>query len=106
LLAFTASLWLFFVGFNYLEATLPSLVSKKIFAGGKGTALSLYSTCQFGGAFTGGVAGGVALQWFGGMGLLGLCLFVGGAWLLFSLPPLARRSLSVVTETAGAPVQS
>ena len=106
LLAFAASLWLFFVGFNYLEATLPSLVSKKIFAGGKGTALSLYSTCQFGGAFAGGVVGGIALQWFGGMGLLGSCLLMGGAWLLFSLPPLARRSLSVANDTAGAPVQS
>jgi MFS family permease len=33
------SLCLFFTGFNYLEATLPSLVSKAVFEGGKGTAL-------------------------------------------------------------------
>ncbi|MEP4487048.1 MAG: MFS transporter [Halioglobus sp.] len=106
LVAFTAGLWLFFVGFNYLEATLPSLVSKKIFHGGKGTALSLYSTCQFGGAFAGGVAGGMALQWFGGMGLLVLCLCVGAAWLLLSLPPLASQSFSVESDTTTAPAQS
>jgi len=106
LLAFGASLCLFFVGFNYLEATLPSLVSKKIFAGGKGTALSLYSTCQFGGAFAGGVAGGVALQWFGNMGLLGLCMIVGAAWLILCLPPFARSSFTGVSETAATSTQS
>jgi MFS family permease len=105
LFAFAASLWLFFVGFNYLEATLPSLVSKKIFASGKGTALSLYSTCQFAGAFAGGVVGGIALQWLGGMGVLGVCLVMGVAWLLITLPPLARSSLSVA-DTADVSAQA
>ena len=58
-------LWVFFVGFNYLEATLPSLVSKTVFAGDKGSALGMYSTCQFLGAFAGGAGGGWVVQSMG-----------------------------------------
>lgn len=50
---------LFFFAFNLLEALLPSLVSKLAPAGGKGTAMGLYSTFQFAGAFLGGVVGGL-----------------------------------------------
>lgn len=52
------SLWLFFCGFNLLEATLPSLISKTAPADLKGTAMGVYSSCQFLGAFLGGAAGG------------------------------------------------
>jgi len=78
-------LWLFFVGFNYLEATLPSLVSKTVFAGGKGTALGIYSACQFLGIFAGGAGGGWMMQHFGKTGLLGLCLVLAGVWLLLMM---------------------
>ncbi|WP_428835320.1 hypothetical protein [Pseudomonas peli] len=37
----------FFTAFNLLEASLPSLVSKVSPAGGKGTAMGVYSTSQF-----------------------------------------------------------
>jgi MFS family permease len=83
---FYVSLWVFFVGFNYLEATLPSLVSKAVFAGGRGTAMGIYSSCQFLGAFVGGAGGGYVLQHWGAMGLLALCLVPGIAWLLLCLP--------------------
>jgi predicted MFS family arabinose efflux permease len=49
----------FFAAVNYLEAALPSLVSKAVFAHGKGTALGVYATCQFLGAFVGGTSGGL-----------------------------------------------
>lgn len=52
----------FFVGFNLLEALLPSLVSKISPAGGKGTAMGIYSSSQFLGAFLGGVGGGWMVQ--------------------------------------------
>ena len=78
-------MWLFFVGFNYLEATLPSLVSKTVFAGGKGTALGIYSTCQFFGAFAGGAGGGWVIQHLGAFYLLGLCVVLGGLWFLVML---------------------
>ncbi len=66
------SLLLFFVAFNLLEATLPSIVSKVAPAASKGTAMGVYSTSQFAGAFVGGVAGG----WMHGQyGLGGVFLF-------------------------------
>jgi predicted MFS family arabinose efflux permease len=84
-LVFFAGLWLFFTGFNYLEATLPSQVSKTVFAGGKGTALGIYSTCQFLGAFAGGAGGGWLLQHSGQLGLLGVCLLLAVTWLLLMI---------------------
>lgn len=56
------ALWLllFFTAFNLLEATLPSLVSKFAPTDARGTAMGVYSSSQFTGAFLGGVAGG----WF------------------------------------------
>ncbi len=49
---------LFFSAFNLLEATLPSLVSKVAHADSKGTAMGVYASSQFIGAFIGGVLGG------------------------------------------------
>jgi MFS family permease len=86
---FYAALWLFFVGFNYLEATLPSLVSKTVFAGGKGTAMGVYSTCQFLGAFAGGAAGGWLLQYAGVGTLIGTCVALAALWLILVLPARA-----------------
>ena len=63
------SLFLFFVGFNVLEASLPSLISKAAPVTSKGTALGVYSTAQFLGAFAGGALGGLLLA-KGGMALL------------------------------------
>ncbi|MEO1898211.1 MAG: MFS transporter, partial [Methylococcales bacterium] len=51
-------LWLFFCGFNLLEATLPSLISKTAPGDLKGTAMGAYSSSQFMDAFVKGVAGG------------------------------------------------
>lgn len=79
---FYGGLWLFFVGFNYLEATLPSLLSKSVSAGSKGTAMGVYSTCQFLGAFAGGAGGGWLLQSMGTNGLTGVCLLLATAWWL------------------------
>ena len=50
---------LFFIAFNLLEALLPSLLSKIAPAGNKATAMGIYSSGQFFGAFCGGVLGGV-----------------------------------------------
>ncbi|CAK9884106.1 MAG: Inner membrane transport protein YajR [Candidatus Erwinia impunctatus] len=53
-----AGLQIFFIGFNLMEALLPSLVSKEAPAGYKGTAMGLYSTSQFIGVALGGSLGG------------------------------------------------
>ncbi len=81
---FCTGLWLFFIGFNYLEASLPSLISKTVYAGGKGTALGVYSTCQFMGAFVGGAAGGYAMQVSGIGGVFALCVVLGLVWMLIA----------------------
>lgn len=52
---------LFFSCFNLLEATLPSLVSRLAPAHMRGAAMGAYATCQFLGAFVGGMLGGFGL---------------------------------------------
>ncbi|MES9845398.1 MAG: MFS transporter, partial [Candidatus Sedimenticola sp. 6PFRAG5] len=52
------ALLVYFTAFNVLEATLPSLIAKVAPAESKGTAMGVYSTSQFIGAFLGGLIGG------------------------------------------------
>ena len=75
-------LWLFFVGFNLLEASLPSLISKQAPVRSKGTAMGVYSTAQFLGAFLGGVLGGLVLANWGASGLLLAAAVLCVIWLL------------------------
>ncbi|WP_286233783.1 MFS transporter [Thalassotalea sediminis] len=56
---------LFFTAFNYLEATMPSLLSRIAPAGQKGSVMGVYSSSQFIGAFTGGLLGGAIAANFG-----------------------------------------
>jgi len=56
---------LFFTGFNVLEALLPSMISRIAPLSGKGTALGVYSTSQFAGAFLGGPVAGLIMQFYG-----------------------------------------
>jgi MFS family permease len=48
----------FFAGFNIMEASLPSLVTKTAPEGSTGTATGIYSSSQFLGIFAGGAIGG------------------------------------------------
>jgi len=78
-LHFWFSLFFYFMAFNLLEASLPSLVSKISPAGCKGTAMGVYSTSQFMGAFCGGVLGGWVLSSYQEVGVYllvsAVCLF-------------------------------
>ena len=58
-------LGLYFLGFNLLEAGMPSLLSRLTGTRGRGRRLGIYSTFQFLGAFFGGVAGGSLLGSYG-----------------------------------------
>ncbi|OXY81210.1 MFS transporter [Oceanimonas doudoroffii] len=60
---------LYFTAFNFMEASLPAFLSMLAPAGGKGTAMGIYSTSQFFGAFLGGVLGGALFQQLGGAGV-------------------------------------
>jgi MFS family permease len=76
-----AALIVFFSGFNVLEASLPSLITKVAPPDAKGTAMGLYSSLQFLGIFAGGAAGGWANQSGGGAGVFALTHALALLWL-------------------------
>ncbi len=88
-----AGLLLFFMAFNLLEATLPSLVSKIAPAGIKGTAMGVYSTSQFLGAFCGGLAGGLVAHHFGYSGVFWIAFVLVLVWFSVALSMQAPRNL-------------
>ncbi len=65
LMALAIMLLVFFTAFNYLEASLPSLISTMSSKNSKGTALGVYASCQFIGTFTGALIGGIIHEHFG-----------------------------------------
>jgi MFS family permease len=75
------ALWLFLVGFNLLEALLPSWVSRIAPVSERGLALGLYTTSQSLGLFLGGLLGGVAARWFGLEGVFWGCSLVLICWM-------------------------
>jgi MFS family permease len=72
---------LFFVGFTALETLLPALVSMFAPASLRGTAMGVFSSAQFFGVFSGGIAGGAALQWGGIEALVALLSGLAVVWL-------------------------
>jgi MFS family permease len=94
-------LWLFFCGFNLLEATLPSLVSKTAPSDLRGTAMGIYSTCQFMGAGLGGAAGGWFYGHYGVEAVFLFCAAAAFSWFLVSLtmkPPRHLANLLISIE--------
>lgn len=80
LLAIGGLLLLFFIAFNLLEASLPSLVSKITSIHNKGTAMGVYSSSQFFGIFIGGVAGGFLFSHFSVNGILSFNVLLAAVW--------------------------
>jgi predicted MFS family arabinose efflux permease len=78
----TLGLWLllFFVAFNILEASLPSLVSRVAPPAAKGAALGVYNTTQALGLFVGGAAGGYIAQHFGDNAVFAVCAGLAVIW--------------------------
>jgi MFS family permease len=96
-------LWLYFVGFNYLEAALPSLLSRATRRENRGTASGVYSTGQFLGAFLGGSIGGLTLQHAGVNAVFALCALLALAWLGWSIGmdgPQYLRSITLSLDVA------
>ncbi|AMN50296.1 MULTISPECIES: MFS transporter [unclassified Psychrobacter] len=91
-------LLLYFMGFNLLEATIPSWISKRAPVANKATAMGLNSSSQFFGAFVGGAMGGLLLTqpnllaW-------GILAAIMGAALLFIIPIAQPPYLSSTTVT-------
>ncbi len=106
------SLLLFFTAFNVLEATLPSMISKIAPLAAKGTAMGVYSSVQFFGAFFGAIAGGFLMQYFGGNAVFAFAVGLLLLWLLVAStmqPPAAVRTkmypLPEMDGRAGAVLQ-
>ncbi|MEY4591773.1 MAG: hypothetical protein RIR18_668 [Pseudomonadota bacterium] len=76
-------LWLtlFFVAFNILEATQPSLISRIAPPQAKGKALGLYNTLQAIGLFAGGSLGGWIAKNYGGDAVFLFCALLAIGWL-------------------------
>ena len=91
-------LLLYFMGFNLLEATIPSWISKRAPVANKATAMGLNSSSQFFGAFVGGAMGGLLLSqpnllaW-------GILAVIMGAALLLIIPIADPPYLSSTTVT-------
>lgn len=109
-LAFSvASLWvvlfcmiLYFIGFNILEAALPSMVSKRAPPQLKGTAMGVYNTAQSIGLFFGGAVGGVVFQHFGINGVFVFCSALMLLWLLVAVTAPAPVPVKNVMFAVGS----
>ncbi|MEN5178601.1 MFS transporter [Comamonas sp. 4034] len=89
-------MFVFFCGFNALEATQPSLVSRMAPAPLRGAALGCYNTLQSLGLFAGGALGGVLAKWAGPAGLFAVTAVLTLLWLVVTWPlrPVARADHS------------
>ena len=79
-------LFAFFCGFNILEATQPSLVSRLAPMQVRGTAMGVYNTLQSLGFFVGGWAGGALVKGWGSQMLFLCCAAAMLLWWLVALP--------------------
>ena len=92
-------LLLFFVGFNILEASLPSLVSRVAPSSAKGLALGIYNTTQAVGLFAGGALGGLVASRWGAQGVFACAATIMAVWWVTAL-----GMREVPKRTSGQPV--
>ncbi len=87
----------YFVAFNILEASLPSLISKIAPPEAKGTAMGVYNTSQALGLFFGGMAGGWLAQHVGFAAVFLFCAALMLVWLGLALgmtpPPRVKTQM-------------
>jgi len=82
---FLLSLVFYFLGFNLLEAILPSWVSMLSVLKSRGFSLAIYNTFQAMGIFFGGTIGGLLFEKYGFDGIIYLCLILSCLWIIISL---------------------
>ena len=106
------ALLVFFTSFNVLEATLPSMISKIAPLASKGTAMGVYSSVQFLGAFFGASVGGALMQFVGGDAVFVFAIVLLLLWLAVAStmrPPAAVSTklyhLSGINEAAAVELQ-
>ncbi len=87
-------LFIFFCGFNVLEATQPSMVSRLAPPQARGAALGVYNTLQSLGFFIGGALGGWLAKHWGASGLFAACAGAMLVWLVLAwgMQPQAKMA--------------
>jgi len=92
-----AMLLTFFIAFNILEASLPSLISKIAPAQAKGTAMGVYNTSQSLGLFVGGAVGGLLANYVGHSAVFAFGAILSGLWLWMAIsmrtPPAVKTKM-------------
>lgn len=101
-----ASLTTYFVAFNILEASLPSIISKIAPAAAKGTAIGVYNTAQSFGIFVGGALGGYLSHYYGFSSVFVFCSLLMAIWLILAAsmkaPPAIRSRIFRIPKMATA----
>ena len=100
------SLGAYFVAFNVLEASLPSIITKIAPADSKGTAIGVYNTTQSLGVFVGGAVGGYLSHYHGFASVFVFCSVLMALWLLFGLsmkaPPAVKSKMYHLKQTSAS----
>ncbi|MFC5496451.1 MFS transporter [Caenimonas terrae] len=104
--ALAALLFLFFCGFNVLEASQPSMASRIAPPHARGAALGVYNTLQSVGFFAGGAVGGWLAKHVGPAGLFAVCAGLMLLWLVVAWPMRAPRALKSADEALASEAQA
>lgn len=99
-------LFVFFCGFNVLEASQPSMASRVAPAHARGAALGVYNTLQSLGFFAGGALGGALVKSEGAQGVFAACAGLMLLWLVVAWPMRAPRQAGPVNETLPSEAQA
>jgi MFS family permease len=100
LLNLAVLLFVFFCGFNILEASQPSMASRLAPPHLRGTALGVYNTLQSLGFFVGGALGGLLVKNDGTQALFLACAGAMFVWLLAAWPMKAPVNPAHLTRKA------
>ena len=101
-----ALLFVFFCGFNVLEASQPSMASRIAPPHARGAALGVYNTLQSLGFFAGGAVGGWLIKNVGAAGLFATCAGLMLVWLVVAWPMRAPRPRNSAEEVLADEAQA
>ena len=104
--ALAVLLFVFFCGFNVLEASQPSMASRVAPPHARGAALGVYNTLQSLGFFAGGAVGGWLAKNVGSQGLFAACAGLMLLWLAVAWPMRAPRAADTAHEVLATEAQA
>jgi MFS family permease len=99
-------LFFFFCGFNVLEASQPSMVSRIAPPHARGAAMGVYNTLQSMGLFAGGAVGGLLAKNVGPSGLFAACAGLMLLWFVVAWPMRAPRAAKPADEVLASEAQA